>query len=320
MMSQNNNQSRRSFLKSSILTTSLFPLMNENLSSMFYGSNVSPLKIHIFSKHLQFLNYKDMAEAAAEMGFDGIDLTVRPNGHVLPERVETDLPKAAEAMRKVGLAPLLMTSAVQDANNSTDRKVLEVAVKEGIKFYRMNWYSYPEDKSIPESLQHFQQMVKELSHLNKELGLTGCYQNHAGNGVGSSIWELWELLREADKQHMGLQYDIRHAVVEGGMSWQNALRLVQPQIKTIALKDFLWEKKNGVWDTINIPVGEGMIDFKTYFKLLKQYNVDVPVTLHLEYSLGGAESGATKISCDKKVVFDAMKKDLQKVRELWQQV
>ena len=118
---------------------------------------------------------------------------------------------------------------------------------------------------------------------------------------------------------MGLQYDIRHAVVEGGLSWQKGLRLIQPQIKTLAMKDFMWEKKNGVWDTQNTPVGEGMVDFKTYFMLLKQYRVSAPVTLHLEYPLGGAENGATQISCDKKVVFEAMKKDLQKVHDLWQE-
>ena len=320
MKSQNNNESRRRFLKNSLITGSLFPLMNSNLSSMFHTSPADRLKIHIFSKHLQFLNYHDMAEAVAEMGFDGIDLTVRPNGHVLPERVENDLPEAIEAMRKVGLFPLLMTTAVQDADNSIDKKVLEVAVKMGIKYYRMNWFSYPEEKSIPESLKYFQQKIKDLSDLNKKLGLIGCYQNHAGNGVGSSIWELWEFLKEADKQYMGLQYDIRHAVVEGGLSWQNALRLVQPQIKTLAIKDFIWDKKNGEWNTENIPVGEGMVDFKTYFRLLKQYHVNAPVTLHMEYPLGGAENGATKLTCDKKIVFDAMKKDLQKVHDLWKQV
>lgn len=320
MKSHNDSQSRRNFLKKSLIATSLFPFMDRNLFSLFQTAPVDRLKINIFSKHLQFLNYHDMAEAVAEMGFDGIDMTVRPNGHVLPERVESDLPKAIEAMRKVGLGPLLMTTAVQDANNKTDRNVLEVAVKLGIKYYRMNWFAYPEEKTIPEALQEFQQKVKELSHLNKELGLIGCYQNHAGTGVGSSIWELWELLKEADKQYMGLQYDIRHAVVEGGLSWQSSLRLVQGQIKTIAVKDFIWEKNNGEWNTQNIPVGEGMVDFKNYFKLLKQYRINVPVTLHLEYPLGGAESGATKISCDKQVVFDAMKKDLRKVHELWQQV
>src|SRR5688500_19517193 len=125
MISQNNIQSRRSFLKKSILTGTLFPLMYGDLSSMIHANTGTSLKIHIFSKHLQFLNYHDMAEAAAEMGFDGVDVTVRPKGHVLPERVENDLPKAVEAIRKVGFVPLMMTTAVQDAGDNTNIHVLD---------------------------------------------------------------------------------------------------------------------------------------------------------------------------------------------------
>ena len=148
MKSQNDSDSRRNFLKKSLITAGLYPLLQENLFSLFDKKSEDRLKVHVFSKHLQFLNYHDMAEAVAEMGFDGIDLTVRPDGHVKPERVEDDLPKATEAMRKFGLAPLLMTTTVEDAGNSTDKKVLEVAVKLGIKYYRMNWFSYPEEKAI----------------------------------------------------------------------------------------------------------------------------------------------------------------------------
>ena len=278
-----------------------------------------PLKIHIFSKHLQFLNYQDMAEAAAEMGFDGIDVTVRPNGHVLPERVDTDLPKVAEALKKVKFSPLLMTTAVDDASDPIDKQVLETAAKLGFKFYRMNYFNYSHDKTMLASMADFQQKMKDLSLLNKKLGLIGCYQNHSGKLAGSSIWELWEMLREADKEYMGLEYDIRHAVVEGAQSWENGLRLVESQIKTITAKDFKWVEENGRSVIKETPVGEGMVDFKTYFKLLKQYKINVPVTLHLEYPLGGAENGAKEITCDKQVVFNAMKKDLQKVRDLWQQ-
>ena len=307
-------------MKKSLVTGTLLPLVYGDLSSMIPAETAGALKIHIFSKHLQFLNYRDMAEAAAEMGFDGVDLAVRPKGHVLPERVENDLPKAAEAIRKVGFVPLMMTTAVDDAGDVTDKKVLEVAAKLGFQYYRMNWFNYPEGKSIPESMEQFQQKVKELSNLNKELGIIGCYQNHAGTSLGSSIWELWELMKEADKARMGIQYDIRHAVVEGGLSWQNGLRLIQPLIRTLTMKDFKWEKKNGAWVVEDTPVGEGMVDFKTYFKLLKQYQVNVPVTLHMEHPLGGAEEGATKLSVDKQVVFNAMKRDLQKVRDLWKEV
>src|SRR5688572_24933700 len=153
MKSQSNDNSRRSFLKKSLITGSLFPLMSGNLFCMFPNTPEDRLKVHIFSKHLQFLNYQDMAQAVAEMKFDGIDLTVRPEGHVSPERVESDLSIATEAMRKVGLTPLMMVTAVQDADNKTDKKVLEVAAKLGYKYYRMNWFHYPEEKSMPDSLQ-----------------------------------------------------------------------------------------------------------------------------------------------------------------------
>ena len=309
-------QSRRKFIRNCVLSGVLLPLAN---AKSFAIAPAAPLRIHIFSKHLQFLKYQELADAAKEMGFDGVDLTVRPNGHVLPERVADDLPKAADALRKAGLQPLLMTTAIDDANDGTDRKVLETASKLGFKNYRMNWLTYREGESMPLQIRQFEKQMRELSLLNKQYGLTGMYQNHSGRGVGSNLWEVWQLLKEVDKQHLGSQYDIRHAMVEGAESWQNGFELIRDQIRSVTVKDFKWGQTNGKWHVIDVPIGEGMIDFIAYFKLLKKYNVDVPVTLHIEYDLGGAQSGATSITIDRKEVFSAMKKDLAKVRDLWQQ-
>src|SRR5258705_11616553 len=41
------------------------------------------LKIVVFSKHLQWLDGEGLARTAAELGFDGVDLTVRTGGHIL---------------------------------------------------------------------------------------------------------------------------------------------------------------------------------------------------------------------------------------------
>ncbi len=279
--------------------------------------------IHIFSKHLQFLNYTDMAEAAVSMGFAGVDLTVRPGGHVTPERVEEDLPKAVDALKKVGLAPNLMTTAVGDAADPIDRRLLTAASRLGFRTYRMKWYQYSKTKTIPEDIQDFQRQIHGLGELNRSLSLTGCYQNHAGLLVGASVWEIWEILKSASTEQMGVQYDIRHATVEGGQSWPNGFRLLQPQIKSITIKDFQWEKKksaatSGKWDVQDVPLGNGMIDFKSYFNLLKNSNLRVPITLHIEYPVGGAEHGATKLSVPQNEVFKAMRRDLSRLKELWQ--
>jgi hypothetical protein len=53
----------------------------------------------LFSKHLPKLNYAELASTVKQIGFEGVDLTVRPGGHVLPERAAEDLPRAVEAIR-----------------------------------------------------------------------------------------------------------------------------------------------------------------------------------------------------------------------------
>lgn len=311
--------SRRSFLKNTGLATAAIPFIVSELNAFNSQPAQSP-KIHIFSKHLQFLDYNEMASKAKELGFDGVDLTIRPKGHVLPENVETDLPKAVEAMKKAGFSPSLFCSAVEDVQNPTDKKLLETAAQLGFSHYRMNWYRFHQDKPMPDALEGFRKKISQLSQLNQKLGLKGCYQNHSGIMVGGSIWEIWHILQDANPNHMGVQYDIRHAVVEGGLNWPNGLKLVEPSIRTIVLKDFCWEKKGNKWVIKSTPLGEGMVDFIAYFKLLKQYKIDVPFVLHLEYpELGGANNGASKITVDQQVVFNAMKRDLAKARQFWEE-
>src|SRR5690606_11031682 len=117
------------------------------------------------------------------------------------------------------------------------------------------YFHYLKDKTIPESIEFYRNRVRDLAVLNEKLGITGCYQNHAGNYIGASIWELFDLVNSTQNKHFGIQYDIRHAVVEGGLSWQNGLKLVKDRIATLALKDFRWEKADGKWKLINCPIG-----------------------------------------------------------------
>ena len=279
------------------------------------------LSVYVFSKHLQSFNYNEMSSFASEVGFDGIDLTVRPGGHVLPERVSQDLPRAVENIRNAGLSIDMITTNVKNANDSTQKRVLEVASELGIRYYRMAYFAYPElskGTTIIESLKKFADETEALSKLNKKLDIVGCYQNHSGKKlVGSNIWEIWKLISKSDQNFSGIQYDIRHATVEGGESWENGIHLISQNIKTIALKDFKWGQINDRWKVINTPIGEGMVDFKKYFSLLKGYKILVPASLHFEYSLGGAEHGSKKLGISKNNLFEKMKKDLNGIKKYW---
>lgn len=281
-------------------------------------TDVPGLEIHIFSKHLQFLGYQDMSEAAREMGFDGIDLTVRPKGHVLPERAGEDLPKATEAMNSFGLAPRIITTKVLDAGDPVGRTVLQTACQLGYDFYRTGWYKYPAGKEIQESASLFQEQLIALASLNKTLGISGSYQNHSGHYFGASIWDLDRALDGMPPGQMGCQYDIMHATVEGGKNWEIGLRLIKDHINTLVVKDFKWARVGGKWKPVYLPLGEGMVDFVSYFSLLKKYRIYVPLSVHCEYDLGGAEHGGTS-SIDSQRVFAKLRHDLLFLRNAWQQ-
>ncbi len=309
---------RREFIAKTALA-SLLPLSGFSFPKIFEFEDNESLDVNIFSKHLQFLDYKTLGEMVAEMGFSGVDLTVRPDGHVLPERVKIDLPVAVEAIRKSGINCKMITTTIESVNNKLDLDILESASVEKISYYRPNWFKYKDDMSMENSVLFYQEEIRKLSELNKKLGLIGCYQNHAGNRVGASFWEVNKILETADSKYFGTQYDVRHAMVEGYNSWENGFRLLHEKIKVIVLKDYKWGLVNGKWEAINVPIGEGMVNFDYYFKLLKKNKLKPPVSLHLEYDLGGAEQGNRTITVDKKVVFDAMKRDLMRVQKLWKE-
>ena len=89
------------------------------------------------------------------------------------------------------------------------------------------------------------------------------------------------------------------------------MKLLAPWIKTTAIKDFVWYKnENGDWKLKNVPLGEGMVNFDTYFKLYKSLNIKAPVTIHYEYDLGGAEHGKTNPTMSRDEIYAWLGKDI----------
>ena len=304
---------RREFILNSLLMTAGLSSVN-NLTAK--PSDTDAFKISIFSKHLQWLNYVEMAQVAAQIGFDGIDITVRPKGHVLPERVVEDLPKAVDAVKKAGLNVYMITTAITDADEPTAESILKTASALGIKHYRTGWLNYNSQKNIEDDLKDIEVKLAKLAELNKKYSIYGEYQNHSGEYFGAPIWDLYTVLKRINSPWMGSQYDILHATVEGANAWPIGLKLIKPYIKSIDIKDFQWAKKEGKWVAEIVPLGEGFVDYKGYLNSLKIYGINVPISMHFEYSLGGAEHGATSLAIDRADVIKAMQNDLTMFKTL----
>ena len=273
-----------------------------------------------FSKHFQWTDVKGAAETMRDLGYEGVDLTVRKGGHVLPERAQEDLPKAAETIRKAGLKFPMVTTDIVDIKSPYAEPVMKTLQSLGIRRYRWGGFRYDLKRSIPDQLAEFKGRVKDLAAMNKQYGLCAMYHTHSGVGqVGASMWDLYLLLKDFDTEAVSANYDIGHATVEGGYGgWIHSARLLMPYMKGVAVKDFRWEKnEKGDWIPGWCPLGDGMVNFKQFLPMLKQSGFSGPLQLHMEYpELGTAASGKTESSLPKDKLLALMRHDIAKLKEL----
>ncbi|MCA9060809.1 MAG: sugar phosphate isomerase/epimerase, partial [Planctomycetaceae bacterium] len=195
----------------------------------------------VFTKPFQSLSPSELANTVAEMGFTGLELPVRPGGHIEPEEVEDRLPAMVEALAARQLKVTVLTSGINDPRDPLTERVLRTAAAQGIRFYRMNYFRYDPDRPILPQIETWKQTCTELADMNRQFGISGVYQNHAGrNYFGASLWDLQRALETIDPQHIGVAYDIRHATVEGGMNWPVTFAMIRPHVTVVYVKDFQW--------------------------------------------------------------------------------
>jgi len=236
-----------------------------------------------FSKPLPELNYDQLGKACREMGFEGVDLTVRPKGHVLPERVEDDLPRAVEQIGKHGLSVPMITTGLTSASDPAARPTLKTAARLKIPYFKPGYLYYKSD-DIEATLAQAKRDTESLVALGKEYGIALGYHNHSGAYLGTAVWDIRAMLADSDPKWSGYYFDPCHATAEGGNAgWDVSLRLALPRLKMVAVKDFLWEKKDGRWRMEVCPLGEGMVNLPKFFSMLAKGRFTGPMSLHVEY-------------------------------------
>lgn len=273
-----------------------------------------------FSKHFQWLDVRGAAETVHELGYEGLDLTLRKAGHVLPERVQEDLPKAAETIRKTGLKFAMATTDIVDTKSPHAESVLKTLSGLGVHHYRWGGFRYDLKRSIPDQLAEFKVRVKDLAAMNKQYGMTAMYHTHSGVGqVGASMWDLYLLLKDFDTESVSANYDIGHATVEGGFGgWIHSARLLLPYTRGIAVKDFRWiQNAKGAWVPGWCALSDGMVNFKQFFGMMKEAGFAGPLQLHMEYpELGSASTGQTESSVPKDKLLAMMRRDITRLKDL----
>jgi sugar phosphate isomerase/epimerase len=259
------------------------------------AEDAKPYKFCAFIKFLQSLSYSQLADAMAEAGFDGVEVTARKNeSYIEPDRADEQLPKFVEELSKRGLEITILTTDLLRADEPHAERLLRTAAELGVARYRLGFFRYDLKRPVLPQLTQLQPVMRDFAAMNRELGIAAVYQNHSGaDMVGATFWDLHSLIKDYPVTEIGSVFDIRHATVEGGEAWPVYWNLMQPHVGALSVKDFRWNGRKSQ----HVPLGTGQVDPR-FFKMVEQSDFSGPISVHVEYA--GEQSAAANVALIRK--------------------
>lgn len=276
-------QSRRRFLAAAGSVTAACAI---GRTACGWQAKLPAWPIAIFEKVFEGLSYDELADAMVQIGADGVEATIRPGGHIEPAAAADEIPKLVQAMSARGKRVLIAATHVAAVDEPHTQSLLTALRDSGITHYRMAHYNLDLSQDPLQQVRKYAGAARELAALNAELGLQGLYQNHSGGNarrgyLGALGWDAALLLEGIDPQALGLAFDTRHLRKDTGSSWQTALAVCKPHIRSIYVKDGIWKGERGD-EYADVPLDSGFVN-RQVFDAIRQDLPPMPVCIHMEW-------------------------------------
>lgn len=267
----------------------------------FDGGNGGPLKY----------TPDEMAQTLDEIGLD-LELTLRKEGHITPEKAPDELPIMAAALAKKNRRILWLAMDTVRPDELHWEKALRTAKQLGVPQYRHRGFQYKAGTPLKAQIANFHSMAKEFAAVNKEIGIQAVYQTHAGRQMaGGAAWDLDLILGDIDPKYFGVAFDVQHVMVEQTSSWPNAVEILAPRTVALCVKSFKFEGEK----QIEVPLGQGRVKKAIVDQVIAAHGGPLPICIHIEHFLGTAGKLAPVPFAQRAAIVEAFRADARVLRD-----
>lgn len=194
----------------------------------------SGLAFSVFTKPWKTQSLAELARFVSSLGFDGIELPVRPGFQVDPAQVERDLPMAVRIFGDHGLKIFSVAGLADEATiaacAATGVPMIRIMVPIGVDGYLA---------SELRARRELEAMVPHLDRAGVRIGV----QNHYGRFVANALG-LRHLLEPFDPRHVCAVWDAAHNALNGEEP-ELALDVLWSHLGMVNLKNAFWWRSNG---------------------------------------------------------------------------
>jgi sugar phosphate isomerase/epimerase len=222
----------------------------------------------------------ELGRFVSQLGFDGVELPVRPGYQVEPENVEAGLPEAVRVLGDQGVK-------ISSIAGPTDERTIGACAAAGVPVIRI-CVSIPAGTRYFAAVAEFQRQWEQLLPALERHGVTLGIQNHFGRDISSAM-QLHHAISQFDPRRVAAVWDPAHCAL-GGEIPELALDILEGRLCIVNLKNAIYRKQAGPeseparWQVYWTSGRQGLANWGKVAKLLTQAGWQGNVCLTAEYS------------------------------------
>lgn len=237
----------------------------------------------VFAKPWKALALDDLAGHVRKLGFDLIELPVRPGFPVTPENIETGLPAAVRLLAEAGVEVLNVTV---DLPLDDERLYVACAAAQ----ISMNRIMFPRrGRTYGETATAARQALDRALPLCEQYGVQIGIQHHSRDFVPINSSGLRLLIQDYDPRYVGAVWDPSHNGLQGEDP-QAGLELVAEHLCMVNLKNAFWQRITGPeaaeaeWQPYFTTGPQGIASWRAVITAMHAVGYTGAVTFSAEYT------------------------------------
>lgn len=240
-------------------------------------------QLALFVKPWKSLPLPQLARHVRSLGFDAIELPVRPGFPVEPDHIERDLPAGVRALADEGVRVLNITAACA----LDDERLYAACAAAGVGMNRVMFHLAGRDYLSAEAAarRQLEAALPLCQQYNLQIGI----QNHSRAFVPVHAMGALSLLRGFDPRYAALVWDPAHQALEG-MDSDAALDVVAARLCMVNLKNAYWRRTSGpeaaeaTWRIWWTSGAQGRASWRRVIARLRKLDYRGPICFSAEYS------------------------------------